>query len=204
MKIVKLSLVSTLLACLSGCVSLLPDPAPASVVYRLGTVKQNLPQGINPFVVRVDRPSVSSVFETKDIIVSPDGRKLAAAGGAEWAEVIPVMIQNSFVDLMGQHPKLVGVIPSSGARTDTRVHLTVKGFEAQFDQGEGAAPLAVVHYSVTLSNAANRNLLGTFDVKKTTRATEARVSAIVTAMDNANQQALEDIALWLESLKLQS
>lgn len=204
MNIVKLSLVSTLFVCLSGCVSLLPDPVAAGTVYRLSTAKQNVPQAPNALVIRVDRPSVSSVFETTDIIVSPDGRRLASASGGEWAELIPVMIQNSFVDLMGQDANLVGVIPSSGARTDTRLHLTVKSFEAQFDQGEGAPPLAIVHYGVSLLNASDRNLLGSFDVKKTIRADQARVSSIVKAMDGANQQALEDVIGWLQQSKLRS
>lgn len=198
MKLVKLSLASALFASLSGCVSLLPEPVAAGTVYRLSTAKQSVPQAANAFVVRIDRPSVSNIFETTDIIVSPDGRRLASASGAEWSELIPVMIQSSFVEVLGQHPNLVGVIPSSGARTDTRVHLTVKNFEAQFDQGEASAPLAVVHYAVTLSNASNRNLLGSFDIRRTVRANEARVSSIVQAMDTANQQALEEIAQWLE------
>jgi len=172
MTFLKTSLVPALF--LSGCVSLLPEAAPADIVYRLSAAKPYVPQSPDAFVVRIDRPSVSNEFETRDIIVSPDGRRLASAGGARWAELIPVMIQNSLVDLMGQHEKLVGVIPSSGARTDTRIHLTVKGFEAQFDQGEDAAPLAVVHY------------------------------AVVKAMDTANQQALEDIVIWLERPRTRS
>ena len=196
MNVLKTGLIASLL--LSGCVSLLPEAESADTIYRLTQAKQGVPQSPNAYVVRIDRPSVSNEFETKDILVSPDGRRLASASGARWAELIPVMIQSSFVDLMGQHTNLVGVIPSSGARTDTRVHLTVKNFEAQYDQGQSLAPLAVVHYSVVLSNASNRNLLGSYDVRKTVRASEARVSEIVKAMDNANQQALEDIALWLE------
>jgi len=202
MTFLKICLLSSVI--LTGCVSLLPDPLPAGSVYRLTSAKPSVPQSPNAFVVRIDRPSVSSEFETTDIIVSPDGRRLASASGAKWADLIPVMIQNSFVDLMGQHENLVGVIPSSGARTDTRVHLTVKGFEAQFDQGEASAPLAIVHYAVTLSNASNRNLLGSYDVRKTVRATEARVSSIVQAMDTANQQALEEIAIWLEQPRARS
>jgi len=202
MTFLKSSLVAALF--LSGCVSLLPEAGPADVVYRLSAANPYVPQSPNAFVVRIDRPSVSNEFETRDIIVSPDGRRLASASGARWAELIPVMIQNSLVDLMGAHEKLVGVIPSSGARTDTRIHLTVKGFEAQFDQGEDAAPLAVVHYAVTLSNASNRNLLDSYDVRKTIRANEARVSDIVKAMDTANQQALEDIVLWLERPRARS
>ena len=114
------------------------------------------------------------------------------------------MVQNSFVDILAQRPSLVGVIPSSGARTDTRVHLTIKSFEARFDQGEGTAPMAVVHYAVTLSNASNRNLLSTFDVKKMVRSSDICVSTIVEAMDNANQQALNEITDWLETPQIRN
>ena len=183
---------------LSGCVSLLPAPAPADVVYRLSASNEGVPQSLTAKVIRIDRPRAASVFQGQDVVVSPDGRRLASAAQARWAEAIPDMVQNSFVDVLAERAGLVGVIPSSGARTDTRVHLTIKSFEARFDQGEGAAPLAVVHYAVTLSNASNRNLLSTYDVKRTVRSSDVRVSTIVEAMDNANQQALNVIADWLE------
>ena len=188
----------------SGCVSLLPDPAPADVVYRLSTSNEGVPQSPAAKVIRIDRPRASSVFQGQNVVVSPDGRRLASAAQAKWAEPIPDMVQNSFVDILAQRPGLVGVIPSSGARTDTRVHLTIKSFEARFDQGEGTAPMAVVHYAVTLSNASNRNLLSTFDVKKMVRSSDIRVSTIVEAMDNANQQALNEITDWLETPQIRN
>ena len=183
---------------LTGCSSILPEPAPAPAVYRLSTAKVNVPQSPTAMVVRIDRPNASNVFETTSIIVSPDGRRLSFAGGAKWSELIPVLIQESFIDIMGQRANLVGVVPSSGARTNTRVHITVKSFEAQFDRGQENPPLAVVHYAVTHANASNRNLLGTFDIRKEVRASEARVSSIVDAMDRANSQALNAAADWLE------
>ena len=189
---------------LSGCVSLIPDATPADVVYRLSATTEGVPQSPIAKVIRIDRPRAASVFQGKDIVVSPDGRRLASAAQAKWAESIPDMLQNSFVDVLAERSGLVGVIPSSGARTDTRVHLTIKSFEARFDQGEGSAPMAVVHYAATLSNASNRNLLGTYDVKKAVRATDIRVSTIVEAMDNANQQALNEIADWLETPEIRN
>jgi len=189
---------------LSGCVSLLPDAAPADVVYRLSATNEGVPQSPTAKVIRIDRPRAASVFQGQDVVISPDGRRLASAAQAKWAESIPDMLQNSFVDVLAQRAGLVGVIPSSGARTDTRVHLTIKSFEARFDQGEGSAPMAVVHYSATLSNASNRNLLSTYDVKKTVRSSDIRVSTIVEAMDKANQQALGAIADWLETPEIRN
>ena len=200
----KASLSIALLASLTACVSLLPDPAPADSIYRLSVARERVPQKATARVIRVDRPSASIVFETQDIIVSPDGRTLAVAGGARWAEVIPVLVQESLVDVMGQRPNLVGVIPASGARTNIRIHLTIKSFEARFDQGRDRPPLAVVHYSVTLANSADRNFLGSFDIEKTIRAEESRVTSIVDAMDEANKQAMNAIADWVQLPENQS
>jgi len=194
----KTGLSTAILVSLSACVSLLPEPAPADSVYRLSVARERVPQKATALVIRVDRPSASNVFETQDIIVSPDGRRLAVAGGARWAEVIPVMVQESLVGVMGQRPNLVGVIPSSGARTNTRIHLTIKSFEARYDQGQERPPLAVVHYSVALANSADRNFIGSFDVEKTVRADASRVTAIVDAMDEANKQAMNEIADWVQ------
>jgi ABC-type uncharacterized transport system auxiliary subunit len=201
---IKLLLSSAAALVLSGCVSLLPEPAPADVVYRLSAAVEGVPQSPTAKVIRIDRPQAANVFQGQDVIVSPDGRRLASASQAKWAESIPDMIQNSFVDVLAQRAGLVGVIPSSGARTDTRVHLTIKSFEARFDQGEGLAPMAVIHYAATLSNASNRNLLGTYDVKKRVRSSDIRVSTIVDAMDKANQQALNAIADWLETTEVRN
>jgi len=203
MRLMKTLLCSVTIA-LTGCVSLLPEPAPADVVYRLSATPEGVPQSPAAKVIRIDRPRAASVFQGQDVVVSPDGRRLATAAQAKWAESIPDMIQNSFVDVLAGRSGLVGVIPSSGARTDTRVHLTIKSFEARFDQGEDAAPMAIVHYAVTLSNASNRNLLSTYDVKKTVRSSDIRVSMIVEAMDNANQQALNEIADWLETPQIRN
>lgn len=181
-------------ACLS---SVLPKPAPADVVYRLSTASNAVEPAADAHIVRVDRPFLSKAMQGRDIIVSPNGRELAVAGGAKWAEPLPAMLQSAILDSMAIRPDLVAILPTSGARTEYRVHMTVRHFEAEFDQGEGRAPLAVVQYGVTLSNASNRNLIGTYDARQTQRASDYRVSDIVVAQDNANQAALSEINDWI-------
>lgn len=183
---------------LSGC-NILPDPLPADTIYRLGSMPETVAANDEAFVIRIDRPSASIVFQSRDVIVSPDGQRLASAAQAKWSEVMPVLVQQAFIDVLESRPNLIGVLPASGARTDTRVQLAIKNFEAQFDRGEGAAPLAVVDFSVTFANASNRNLLSTYNVRKTQRADAASVSAIVEAISEANVAALTDIAEWLET-----
>lgn len=181
---------------LSGC-TVLPDPEPAKVIYRLSETTQPVTANQGAHIIRIDRPSASIVFQTRDVIVSPDGQRLASAAQAQWSEAMPVLIQQAFINVLESRPNLIGVMPSSGARTNTRIHITVKNFEAQFDRGEKSPPLAVVDFTITFANASDRNFLGTYNVRKTHRAEAVSVSSIVEAISNANNSALLDIADWL-------
>ncbi|MGB6230460.1 MAG: ABC-type transport auxiliary lipoprotein family protein [Litorimonas sp.] len=183
---------------LSAC-SILPDPAPADIIYRLSLDGESVPAKADATVIRIDRPSSSSMFDSASIIVSPDGRRLSRAAQAKWAEALPLLIQQSLVDAFSRDADIIGVIPSSGTRTDTRVHLTIKNFEAQFDRGEEAAPLAVVRYTATLANASDRMLIDTFVTRHEVRADAARVSEIVEALEQANNAAMMDIVSWVST-----
>ncbi|MEL6686929.1 MAG: ABC-type transport auxiliary lipoprotein family protein [Pseudomonadota bacterium] len=192
-------LIAAAAVALTAC-SVLPKPAPANVVYRLSVGGETVQPRTDATVIRVDRPSTIDVFNTRSIVVSPDGRRLSTAAQAEWPELTPNMLQQLMVDAFAQTPSLIGVLPQSGTRTDIRLHLTIKNFEAQFDQGEGLAPLAVVSYTATLANAADRNLIATFTVEHTSRARAARISSIVAAIETANAEAMRDIVDWVESV----
>lgn len=195
--------IASLTLVMSAC-SILPDPAPADTIYRLSASPESVVVNTDAAVIRIDRPSAPIVFQNRDVVVSPDGQRLASASQAKWSEITPILVQNSFVELLSSRPDIIGVLPSSGARTDTRVQLTIKNFEAQFDKGQTSAPKAVVRYTATFANASDRSLIGTYETTKTQRADAATVSAIVTAISSANQEALSDISNWLatESQKL--
>lgn len=181
---------------LTGC-NIIPDPAPANVVYRLSVSGDTVLANSDATVIRVDRPSATSVFNSRSIVVSPDGRRLSTAAQAQWPEGTPTMLQGSLVDAFLREKTIVAVLPESGTRTDTRLHFTIKNFEAQFDRGELAAPLAIVRYNATLANATDRRLIETFSTRREIRAGAASVSEIVLAMEQANNAAMMDIVAWV-------
>lgn len=190
------------LAACSSITSIIPDPKPADTVYRLSISSQELTVQPNAdaIVVRVDRPTVPRPLAGNDVTVSLSRNRLLSASGAEWAEKIPDLIQGSILDVFSSRPDIIGVLPVSGARTELRVHLTVRNFEALYDNGQDSPPLAVVRYTATLANASNRNLLGSYEVRKTYRAADNRVSEIVKAQDAANYEAIKSVADWLVNL----
>jgi cholesterol transport system auxiliary component len=184
---------------LSGCFSVLPDPKPANIIYRLSSEVWPVAKLPTAEAIRVDRPLASQVFNTNDIVVASGGQKLSVISQANWAETAPVMIQSAMLDALAASPKFIGLTPTTGARTETRLHLSVVNFEASFDQGLQSAPLGVVSYRVTYARADNRNLLGTYLVKKTARAASINVSSVVSAIETANEAAMTDIVKWLEN-----
>ena len=184
---------------LSACLSVLPDPKPASTVYRLSTTLADNAPMETAQVIRVDRPTANQIYNTTDIVLSSDPQTLSVIAQANWAEAAPVMIQTALVDRLDASSRFVGIIPTSGARTDTRLHLTVSNFEASFDNGPESAPLGIVSYRVTYARADDRKLLGTYAVRKTARAESINVSSVVAAIDAANKAAMTDIVRWLET-----
>ena len=206
---VKLGLVigiSTMTASCSSLTSFIPEPAPAKTVYRLSASVQNETVTPNPdaLILRIDRPTVPHPLAGNSITVSPSDDRILQASGAEWAEKVPDLIQGSVVDVLSSRPDIIGILPISGARTELRIHLSVRNFEASYDQGENNAPLVIVRYTATLANASNRNLIGSFDVRKTERARDNRVSEIVRAQDLANTQAINSIADWVLETRLKT
>lgn len=183
-----------------SCTSILSGPKSADIVYRLKSNTEAVMASEEAVIIRVDVPLSPRALRTTDILVAPDSTQLASLSGGQWSEVIPVLVQRALVDKMAGSSKVVGVLPQSGARTAYRVNIDIRSFEARFDQGENAAPLAVVDYHVTVSDAMTRKLVGMHAVYKTQRADAARVSAIVAAQDMANDDALEAIVVWLGEL----
>ncbi len=189
---------------MGGCISVLPDPQPADLVYRLQAPAAAVSANEDAIVFRVDRPTAPVALFRDDIVVSPDGQTLAIAGNAKWAQAIPDLIQHSLTHELASRPDLIGVLPTSGARTTHRVHLTIRNFEAVYDQGADNAPLVKINYMATVSDASTRNLLGTHSVEHSQRASANTISSIVAAKSNANQAAMNEISDWLVTLKLNS
>ena len=107
------------------------------------------------------------------------------------------MIQTSLLDAIGSRKNIVGVLPTSGAKTDYRIHLTIRHFEADFDRGDEQAPLTIVDYTATLSNAKSRKLLGSKNFKTTQRATDFNVAQIVDAQEEANSRVMIEVTDWI-------
>ena len=182
--------------------TILPEPAPANNVYRLTSSTDSVAPSAavpsrNGYTVRIDRPSAAKALQGNDLLVVQDQNQLISIARSEWADSLPTLIQRSFLSHIDARPDFTGLLPTSGARSKYRVHITVRNFEAWFDQGNKTEPLIVADYLVTLSDAGTRQLIGTQAFRVEERALSIRVSDIVATKSAANNQLLSEISDWM-------
>ena len=189
-----------------GCLSsLIPEPTAANHVYRLSDdLNGSNTAEVKPYervlTVRIDRPNAPKALQGSNLIVAKANSELVIIDQAEWADNLPTLIQRSFLSELNSRSDITGLLPTSGARTEYRAHITVRNFEARFDRGEAEAPLIVVDYLVTLSDAGTRKLIGTQSFHTENRATSNRVSDIVKAKSSSNRSNLEQISNWISAM----
>lgn len=182
---------------ISAC-SVLPKPKPAPTVYRL-----SIPDGIKPVaikdthVVNIEYPTTSKALAGMDIVLSPDGQRLTAAGGAHWSEPVPGLLRNVLIDTLASNADVTGIIPKGNTRVPYRLNMDIRRFEAVFDRGEDAAPNAIVQLTLSLTETTARKLVGNYSVKTQSRASAPTVSSIVRAQDKATREAMQDVSKWL-------
>lgn len=186
---------------ISGCSSILPKPKPAPTVYRLSLPANTSTTPVKKStVVNIEFPQAPRALSGTDIVLSPDGRRLSAAAGASWAEPVPNQIRHVLIDSLLAYEKVTGVVPKGGTRAPYRLNMQIRRFEAEFDNGEQAAPNAVVHINVTLTDTKTRRLIGVHSVDTNARAYTKTVSSIVEAQDQATREAMNDISAWLHTM----
>lgn len=185
---------------ISGCVSLLPEASSAPSIYRLSMPPAAVDANANAPVIRVATPAASRALSGADIVVSPDGTRLAFAQGAEWAETIPRLLQNAALSAMAQNPNIRTVTPPTVARANYALELHVRNFEGNFDRGENSAPIVIVRITATLTDLTNRSVVGNKEFMANVRASERRVSSIVAAQDDAARQVMDALSLWVDSM----
>ncbi len=201
LKLNKMAFLFTLPIMLGGCLSLLPEPKPAPTVYRLympvNHATQNTNDKIfNKTVINIDYPQAAKALAGSDIVLSPDGRRLTAAAGASWAEPVPAQIRQALIDEL-ENSKIIGVIPKGGTRVPYRLNIDIRRFEAVFDNGEDAPPLAIVKLRLSLTDNKTRSLIGSKTISTSQRADMRSVSSIVEAQGNATHSAMQEARQWL-------
>ncbi len=186
---------------LSGCISLLPKTAPAQL-YRFGADTAAVapaPTAGPRFTVR---PAFVSFEQAAagDRILTITGDQAAYVGGARWVgpagSLFEAALTRAFDVHAGAARLLTGGEPAPG---DYVLKVDVRAFEARYEQGQGAAPRAVVEVYAALSDRKDPRIESSRLFQVATPAGSNSVHAIAAAFDDAVLKVLTQLVAWVDS-----
>lgn len=184
---------STLLA---GCISVLPENTPATV-YRLSTPEPSSELRTEAVIVGVQRPLTPRALSGDQIALSQSRGQLVFASGAEWITPVPRLVQDLIVESMDAfEPSLIASRPEDGVRAEFELATELRSFEANYVNGEDAAPTVVVRMRARLIRMSDRRLVAVEAVGAQAVANSVSLSDIVAAFDAASQEAMANVAQW--------
>jgi len=190
---------STVLAAalvLPGCISLLPETEP-STLYRLEAVRASSaqsPETATPVII--DRLAAPRGLSGDRVAIVRNG-SVAYMAGAAWLSPAPTLVHNQILDMfLVETPELVPTRSEDGVDSRYQLQLELRRFEAEYEQGDGAAPMVHVRLQARLIDRDTRRLIGLRQIHEDVLASENRQSAIISAFSQATNAAVRELAGW--------
>jgi ABC-type uncharacterized transport system auxiliary subunit len=181
-------------ACLSGCISLLPDPPPAATIYtlRAGAVERVAADPKN-VVVAVAQPTAPRSVGSADIVWR-QGAEIAFMDRAAWDGAAPDLLQDLVVDVMDRRGGLRAVVRTGGGvRADAEVRWDVSAFEIMENGGRLEAR---IESSAQVVDLRTRTVLATSRFNETAPISERSGRAAAAALERVATAAAIRIADW--------
>jgi len=186
----------------SGCISLFPKEEPVQL-YRLTppapAAAAPAPPGAQGFAVRgavgnFDRAAAG------DHILTVRGDKTAYIANARWVTSAQAMFEAALWERFDADTGPAHLL-NRGEITDTayRLDVSVRHFEARYDQGSGAPPTAVVEISAALDSAHDAGTRKQILLEAHVPAAANSVTAIVAAYDESTAEVLAKLKAWVDS-----
>ena len=195
------------LSALGGCISLLPKQAPVQL-YQFGRMpppsaqaSTSVGRGQDKLGVSLSQVSLPRAA-TGDAILTTRGEEAAYLAGARWLSPAALMWQEDAEQAFAAQAQRVRLVARSelGAAS-VLLRLDVAEFDARYDPAGAGPPVVVVSLRATLARPdAGRLVQQGFTVRRA--ASQDRVSAIVSAYDQAVQDALAQVVGWTDAQTL--
>jgi cholesterol transport system auxiliary component len=185
---------------LSACISVFPESKPVGL-YRFGQVEVSEPKGqAGPMVGVLKAPTVFTRASAGDRILTSTQGEVAYIADARWVSPAFVLFEEAVANAFQAGPgraRLIG--RGEVSKADLALRLEVRAFETQYVNGPKAAPEVVVRVRGVLNRNQDRALVSDQVFESRVQANENRVSAIVSAYDQATAKVLADVAAWVNA-----
>lgn len=185
----------------SACVTVFAKEDPATL-YRFGS-KAAAPAATaptGPLFGVLKTPTVFTRAAAGDRLLTVTNGEAAYVAGVRWVSPASILfdeaVAQSFEAGNGR-ARLIG--RGEVAKADLVLRLEVRTFETAYLNGPKAAPEVQIRVRAVLSRNADRALVGDQVFSSTVPAGDNRVTAIITAYDQANADVLSQINRWVNA-----
>jgi cholesterol transport system auxiliary component len=145
-------------------------------------------------------PSAFTRAAASDRIMTSANGEVAYIAGARWVSPAFVLFEEATAKAFENDPgraRLIG--RGEVAKADLMLRLEVRTFEADYVNGDKAAPEVVVRVRGVLNRSSDRALVGDQVFEARVKAADNRVSAIAPAYDQAVAKVLGDVVTWVNA-----
>jgi cholesterol transport system auxiliary component len=190
-----LALAAGLCVSLGACVSLFPKAKPAQL-YTFKAAVAEAAAAPKPAAVTVLRaPTQFTRAASTDRILTRNGTQDAYIAEARWSAPASVLFDEALSAAFDNSAVRLATRGEPGP-SDAILRVEVRTFEADYKDGPGAAPTAVVDARATLISLKNRNEIGTMLFHAEHKANDNRTGPIVEAYDEAVADLMKQLVRW--------
>jgi ABC-type uncharacterized transport system auxiliary subunit len=174
-----------------------PQPRSGTVVTESASVGASVPAAADTAPVAsltVVLPVVAPGLDSERIsLVHSDGR-LDSFAGSRWPDALPVVLHPLIVDALraGGRYRIVQS-DATPFNADYLLQIEVRQFAIEYDAADN--PVAKVALVCTLGKRADRTAVRSFTTSNTVAAAVNRMTAVVTAFNQALAEALQQVVL---------
>ena len=181
-------------ASLAGCGISLIDTQPAPEIYDLGSPTMNDGGEAVTWQLIVEEPSAIRALGTNRVALRRGGNSILYYKGARWSDRGPNLIQARLIEALVDTGRIMSVGgETSGINARYRLKSNLRVFHAEVNGGA----TAVIGLSVQLLDVRTRKIVATTLVEKRVKAHSGKIGDVVTAYDEAAQDAIRELAEWV-------
>lgn len=178
---------------LSGCVSLFPKAKPVQI-YSFRSA--NAAAAVSaPTVTVLRAPTTFPRASANDRIYTRTGTEAAYIEGARWSAPAQILFDEAMSASFDRSTARLATRGEIGP-SDATLRVEVRTFAADYVDGQGTAPKAIVEVRASLTSAKDRDLVKAQSFRSEKPAADNRVGAIVDAYNAAVDDVLGQIVGW--------
>jgi cholesterol transport system auxiliary component len=180
---------------LGGCVSLFPKTKPSQLYSFKTAVAQAASSAGTPAVAVLRAPTTFTREGATDRILTRNGTQAAYLAEARWSAPASVLFDEALSAAFDASTIRLATRGEPGP-TDAVLRVEVRTFEANYKDGAGAAPTAIVEARATLISVKTRAVIGTRMFHAEHKASDNRTGPIVEAYDAAVAELMNQLVRW--------